>query len=70
MTPAQCRAARGFLYWTQETLAENANVSVTSIRNFEREASAMMKHNVAAVQRALEQGGIEFIPGGIRLKGV
>lgn len=60
MTPAQCRAARGFLNWSQITLAERAGVSVSAIRHFEREASGLMPRNLAAVRAALETAGLVF----------
>lgn len=60
MTPAQCRAARGFLNWSQITLAERAGVSVSAIRHFEREASGLMPRNSAAVRAALETAGVVF----------
>lgn len=66
MTPAQCRAARALLEWSQEALAEETEVSVAALRNFERSRSALARNNAKAVQAAFERAGIEFIPGGVR----
>jgi DNA-binding XRE family transcriptional regulator len=35
LTPAQCRAARALLEWTQQELADHAQVSRATIRDFE-----------------------------------
>ena len=68
MTPAQCRAARSLVKWTQDDLAAKAEVSVITIRNFEGEKSEPRRLTLSAMQRALEAAGIEFIPGGARLR--
>jgi transcriptional regulator with XRE-family HTH domain len=61
------------LNWSQERLAEEASVSVTALRNFERGATQPMRANLAAIRTALEAGGVEFIAengggAGVRLK--
>lgn len=67
MTPSQCRAARALLDWTQDKLAYESGVSLSSLRNFERGKTMLVRQNLMAVVRALESAGIEFIPGGARL---
>jgi transcriptional regulator with XRE-family HTH domain len=68
MTPAQSRAARALINWSQDALAEKAGVSVTSIRNFERGATVPVRNNLLALQAALHAAGIEFIgTDGVRL---
>jgi transcriptional regulator with XRE-family HTH domain len=69
MTPTQCRAARALLDWSQDALAEAAGVSVAALRNFERNRSELLRNNAAAIVRAFESNGIEFIPGGVRKAG-
>ncbi len=72
MTPAQCRAARALLNWNQEKLAAAAQVSVTTVRNFETEKSAPQRSTLDVMRRALEAAGIEFTNGGrpgVRMKG-
>lgn len=61
MTPAQCRGARGLLAWTMPRLAEAASVSVSTINSFELERRQPIPANLAALQRALESAGVEFI---------
>ena len=71
MTPAQCRAARGLLDWTQDELAAKAAVSVVTIRNFEKGRSSPQRATLEVVRRALEAAGVELTNGGqpgVRLK--
>ena len=62
MTAEQCRAARALLNWSQDHLAAQASISVTTLRNFERGATAPVRNNLAALRSALEAAGVEFIP--------
>jgi transcriptional regulator with XRE-family HTH domain len=69
--PEQCRGARGLLGMSQATLAEAADVSRNVIIDFENENRVPTRNNLAAIRRALETAGIEFIGGdkpGVRLK--
>jgi transcriptional regulator with XRE-family HTH domain len=61
LTPAQCRAARALLNWTQEELAERAEVSRGTIRGFESGQHALQRSTAAAVRRALEGGGVILV---------
>lgn len=72
MTPSQCRAARGLLGLSQEEVAKAASVGLSTLKNFEAGKSAPMQNNLAAIQRALEAAGAQFIPengggAGVRL---
>ena len=56
----------------QAELAERAHVSVATIRRLEA-ATGIARVGagiVASVREALEQGGAEFIPGGVRSRAV
>ena len=64
ITPAQCRAARALLKWTQEDLAARCDVSVTTIRTFETEATAAYARTREILKATLEVAGIEFIDEG------
>ena len=60
MTPAQCRAARGLLDWTQDRLCEAAGVSGPTVRNFENGKITPHRSSLAVIRRALEDAGVEF----------
>lgn len=71
MTPAQCRAARALLDWTQPELAEAAGFGLSTIVDFERQRRDVSENGIAAIRKALETAGVEFIDGearGVKLK--
>jgi len=74
VSPAQCRAARGLLDWSQQKLAAAAHVGISTVRDFENGRRAPTYNNIRAIERALEAQGVELIPEngggpGVRLKG-
>jgi transcriptional regulator with XRE-family HTH domain len=71
MTPAQCRAGRALLDWTQPKLAGAACLGLSTIVDFERGRRALSIPAVAAIQTTLESAGIEFTNGdqpGVKLR--
>jgi len=69
MTPAQCRAARGLLDWTQAQLAEASGLALATVVKFERSGRAVQA--VQAMQLAFEAAGVEFTNGdepGVKLR--
>jgi predicted transcriptional regulator len=66
LTAAQIRAARALLGWSQPTLAAAAGVSLPTIVRMEGQQGPGRSSaaNVHAVQKALEDAGIVFIPPG------
>jgi transcriptional regulator with XRE-family HTH domain len=60
---AQIRAARALLRWRAEDLAVKSGVSVATIRRAELTEvhTSMTAANDAAVRRAFEASGVEFI---------
>ncbi|MCJ2021201.1 helix-turn-helix domain-containing protein [Methylobacterium sp. E-065] len=62
LSAAQSRAARGLLDWSQTELAARSNLSESTIRDFEKGRRVPAPNNLAAIQRALEAAGLEFIP--------
>ena len=73
LTPAQCRAARGLLNWSQPRLAEAVGIARETITHFERGARVPHASNLADIRAALEAGGVEFIDengggAGVRLR--
>ena len=63
LTSAQIRAARALIRWRAQDLARESAVGVATIRRAElvEGVTAMTVANDAAVRRALESAGIEFI---------
>jgi transcriptional regulator with XRE-family HTH domain len=61
VTPAQCRAARALLEFSQGHLAVIAQVSEATIRNFETGRRRTGTNNLKAISSALELAGIEFV---------
>ena len=61
MSPAQCRAARGWLEWSQAELARRARVSEGTVRAFERGQKTPMPNNLIAMQKAVEEGGVRLL---------
>lgn len=60
MTPAQCRAARGLLAWTQAELAARAQVNGATVRGFENGTKAPQRASIAAMRRAMEDQRVVF----------
>jgi transcriptional regulator with XRE-family HTH domain len=60
LSPAQSRAARGWLDWSQEDLAKLANVSLSTVRDFEKGRRVPIANNLQAIKRALETGGVRL----------
>jgi transcriptional regulator with XRE-family HTH domain len=70
-SPAQCRAARALLDWTQKDLADASKVGTKTIADYERGASTPFERTVRDLREAFEAAGIEFTNGaapGLRLR--
>jgi len=63
LTSAQIRGARALIRWRAQDLARESAVGVATIRRAELAEgdTAMTAANNAAVRRALENAGVEFI---------
>ena len=61
LSPAQTRAARGWLGWSQSELAKRARVSLSTVQDFERGQRTPISNNMAALRRALEEAGVRLI---------
>ena len=70
MTPAQCRAARAWLNWSQDDLADRAHVSQSTVRDFERGRRTPIANNLDALRRAFDENGVVLTtaPAGIAAK--
>jgi DNA-binding XRE family transcriptional regulator len=62
LTPALCRAARGFLDWTQSDLAGHAGVSRSTIRDYEGDRHGVHRATEAQLRLAFERAGVLFVP--------
>jgi len=74
ITPAQSRAARALLDWTQEDLAKAAHLGLSTIRDFEKGRRTPTHNNLLGIRTVLEQAGVILIPKngdgpGVRLRG-
>jgi transcriptional regulator with XRE-family HTH domain len=61
ISPAQCRAARGLLDWSQHELAEKAGVGVVTVRQLEAGTHQPRRATLEVVRRCFELTGVEFI---------
>lgn len=61
MSPAQVRAARGWLGWSQKDLADKAHVGLSTVKDFENGNRTPIANNLGAIQRALEGAGVVFV---------
>jgi transcriptional regulator with XRE-family HTH domain len=61
LTAAQCRAARGFLGWSQADLGQRAKAAAKTIIDFERGARSPHPRTLEALAKALEEEGIVFL---------
>lgn len=73
---AQIRAARGLVNITGDELAKRAGIGLATLWRAEaanEKTPNLTKANLAAIRRALEDAGVEFLPGngggaGVRLR--
>ncbi len=75
LTGGQIRMARGYLRWSAADLAERSGVGLSTVKRAEASDGLPPVNvpNLAAIQRALEAAGVEFIPengggAGVRLR--
>jgi hypothetical protein len=75
ITSELIRAARALLRWDQRQLAEASSVSLPTIKRLEAKPGILGAHapTTAALVRALESAGVEFIDdngggAGVRMK--
>ena len=63
ITGVQIRAARGLLGWSARILSEKSGVSIPTVQRMEKVAGvpASLGPNLMAVQKTMENSGVEFI---------
>jgi len=59
-SPAQCRAARALLRWSQRELADHAGVARKTVADFEAGERQLRLRTRLDITRALEGAGLEF----------
>jgi len=65
ITARQSRAARALLGWTQETLADKAQVSLTALKRLESDSGLEVYESTRdQVRRAFEGNGIVLLNSG------
>jgi transcriptional regulator with XRE-family HTH domain len=67
MTAEQIRAARALLRWDQADLAKASEVSVETVKRLEAMDGELLEvraATVAAIQKAFEKAGVEFLNHG------
>lgn len=70
LAPEQSRAARGWLDWSQEDLAKRANVSLSTVRDFEKGRRTPIGNNLVAMRAAIEAAGVTPVHQGSAPAGV
>lgn len=63
ITPAQCRAARAILDWSQPDLAKECDIHVQTISGFESGNNTPTKRTLETITLCFEEAGIEFMEG-------
>lgn len=61
LTPELCRAARGLLDWTQSDLAAVAQVSRSTVRDFEGARHDIHRATEAQLKNAFEAHAVAFV---------
>ncbi len=64
LTPAQIRAARALLNWSQADLADAGGVASQSIKNIERGVTDPRLSTATAIRTTLEKAGVRFLEAG------
>jgi DNA-binding transcriptional regulator YiaG len=61
LSPEQSRAARAWLGWSQTELARRAQVSLSTVRDFETHQRTPIANNLTAMRQAIEAAGVRFV---------
>jgi transcriptional regulator with XRE-family HTH domain len=63
LIPAQIRAGRALLGWSQQELADAAEVGLTTVRDYENERRAGQVGGLKSIREALVNAGVVFMKG-------
>ena len=69
LTPAQLRAARSLLNWSQSTLAARVDVTDATISGFEVGRTTLSAQTLTHIHTVLEKAGISLIRNGVSRHG-
>jgi DNA-binding XRE family transcriptional regulator len=69
LTPAQIRAARALVGWSQVDLADASGVALQSIKNIETGKTDPRLSTATALRAALEKAGVIFLDDGQSVSG-
>jgi transcriptional regulator with XRE-family HTH domain len=61
ITPAQTKAARALLGWTQDDLAERSGVVRRTLMSFETGQRSPREVTLLKIRKAFERAGIQFV---------
>ncbi len=61
LSPEQCRAARGWLGWSQDELSKRARIGQSTLKDFEGGRRAPMRNNLEALRSVLEAAGVGLL---------
>ncbi len=64
ITPAQCRAARSLLNWSQGDLATPTQITRKTISDFEKGSRIPLAENLAAIKNVFEAADVIFLAEG------
>jgi predicted transcriptional regulator len=70
ISPAQVRAARAWLNWSQDDLSANSGVSQRSIARYELGKTVPYEGTLENLRTAFETAGIRFEFDGMSAKGI
>lgn len=61
ISPEHSRAARAWLNWNQQELADRAKVSLSTVRDFELGKRVPIRNNLDAMQQVIEAAGVRLL---------
>ncbi len=60
LSPEQCRAARGWLGWSQDELSKRARIGLSTLKDFESGKRTPIRNNLEAIQHTIEAAGLRL----------
>ncbi len=61
LLPAQCRAGRALVNWSQNDLADRSGVAKATIAYFETSKRQPYSQTLGTLRRVLEKAGVSFV---------